>query len=67
MSVTYKKSSDKEICKTHCDWIVEQIKEIKALLYHDDTTVRMNKNRAKSAINTAMYSLEELRLYIEDI
>lgn len=50
----------------HCDWVVEQMKEIKALLsYNSDNMINLNKVRALSAIETARKSLYELELYIK--
>ena len=56
---------DFTIHKAHCDWITEQIKEIKALLsYNSDSMINLNKNRAIAAIEAARDSLSELELYI---
>lgn len=50
----------------HCDWVVEQMKEIKSLLsYNSDNIINLNKVRALSAIETARKSLYELELYIK--
>ena len=50
----------------HCDWIIMQAKEIKALLaYRSDSMVELNKVRALSAIDTSLASLHELKLFIE--
>ena len=52
--------------KTHCDWITEQTKELKALFaYKSENMVKMNKARALSDIDTIAESLSELKLYIE--
>ena len=60
--------SDGTIAKTHCDWVVEQAKELKALLAYDsDRMIVLNKTRALSAIDTAMSSLSELKAYIENV
>lgn len=59
---------DIAICKTHCDWIVEQAKELKALLsYNSESMIVLNKVRVLSAIDTAMHSLRELQAYIEEV
>lgn len=55
------------IQKAHCNWIKAQASELKALLQFDDTTVLLNKQRALSGIETAIQSLEELRLYINEL
>lgn len=59
--------TDRTIQKTHCDWVKAQANELKALLKYDDTTFLLNKQRALSGIETAMQSLEELRLYINEL
>lgn len=59
--------TERTIQKAHCDWIKAQASEIKALLKYDDKTVLLNKQRALSGIETAMQSLEELRLYINEM
>lgn len=57
-----------KIQKTHCDWIITQMQEIKALLsYESDRMIVLNKTRAVSAINTSTDSLRELELYIKSI
>ena len=54
--------------KTHCDWITEQAKELKALFsYKSENMVKMNKVRALSDIDTIAESLSELKLYIESL
>lgn len=70
MSETIKATEIKEnaVNLAHCDWVVEQAKELKALLaYNSDTMIALNKVRALSAIDTAMDSLRELKAYIESV
>lgn len=60
--------NDLEIHKAHCDWIVNQAKELKALLSHDsENIVIRNKTRALACIDTMGDSLSELKLYIENL
>ena len=60
--------NDISIMKTHCDWITEQAKELKALFaYKSENMVKMNKARALSDIDTIAESLNELKLYIESL
>ena len=59
---------DIPIMKTHCAWITEQSKELKALFsYGLEETVKLNKSRALSTIDTITDSLNELKLYIESL
>lgn len=54
--------------KTHCAWIIEQSKTLKALFsYGSEEMVKLNKWRALSTIDTATNSLNELKLYIESL
>ena len=56
------------INKAHCDWIIDQAKELKALLsYNSESMIVLNRVRALSAIDTAAESLNELKLYIESV
>lgn len=56
------------INKSHCDWIVEQVRELKALFaYESERMVELNKVRAMSAVDTALDSLNELKLYLSNI
>lgn len=60
--------SDITINKTHCDWIVKQVEELKALFsYNSEAMVKKNKTRALADIETIKNSLSELKLYIESI
>lgn len=60
--------NDISIMKTHCDWITEQAKELKALFsYKSENMIKMNKARALSDIDTITDSLSELKLYIESL
>ena len=53
-------------CFNKCDWILQQIKEIKALLnFKSIDMVRLNRSRAIAAIDSAMESLTELKKTIE--
>lgn len=60
--------NDITIYKTHCDWIVEQATELKALFsYNSEKMVELNKSRALADIQNIENSLSELKLYIENI
>lgn len=59
--------TEKTIQKAHCDWIKAQAEEIKALLQYNDNTIQENKQRALSGIETAIASLKELQVYINEI
>lgn len=60
--------SDMAINKTHCDWIIEQAKELKALLsYESENMINLNKTRAMADISTMEDSLRELKLYLESL
>lgn len=59
--------TEKATQKANCDWIKAQVNELKALLQYDDSTVRLNKQRVLSGIETAIQSLEEIRLYIKGL
>lgn len=59
--------TEKTIHKAHCDWIRQQANKVKALLQYDDKTIVLNKQIALSSIDTAMNSLEELKLYINQL
>lgn len=55
------------IQKSHCDWIIKQAKELKALIsYESDSMIVHNKVRALSAISTMEESLSELKAYIAE-
>ena len=59
---------DITIHKAHCDWIVKQAMELKALFsYNSDRMVELNKSRALADIETINNSLSELKLYIESL
>lgn len=54
--------------KTHCDWIIEQAKELKALFsYNSDSMIELNKTRALADIEAIRNSLNELECYINSI
>ena len=54
--------------KANCDWIIEQAKELKALLsYNSEQMIVLNKVRALAAIDSAMSSLRKLQAYIEEV
>lgn len=54
------------IQKSHCDWIVEQAKELKALFSYDSKSmIELNKTRVLADIEQIRNSLAELELYIE--
>lgn len=59
---------DITINKTHCDWIVKQAMELKALFsYNSESMVELNKSRALADIETMKNSLSELQLYVESL
>ena len=56
------------IHKSHCDWIVKQATELKALFsYNSERMVELNKSRALADIETIKNSLSELKLYVESL
>ena len=70
MSEAIKATEIKEntVQKANCDWVIDQAKELKALLAYDsDRMIVLNRTRALSAIDTAMDSLRELKAYLENI
>lgn len=59
---------DLTINKTHCDWIMKQVKGLKSLFYYNsEDVIVQNKTKALAAIQTMENSLSELKLYIESI
>ena len=59
---------DITIHKAHCDWIVKQAMELKALFSHNsERMVELNKSRALADIETIKNSLSELQLYVENL
>ena len=59
---------DITIHKAHCDWIVKQAMELKALFsYKSERMVEVNKSRALADIETMKHSLSELQLYVESL
>lgn len=60
--------NDIVIQKTHCDYIVEQAEELKALFsYNSKSMIELNKTRALADIEAIKVSLAELELYIKSI
>ena len=60
--------NDIVVQKTHCDYIVEQAKELKALFsYNSKSMIELNKTRALADIEAIKNSLAELELYIEEL
>lgn len=58
--------NDIAISKIHCDYIVENAKELKALFaYNSETMIKNNKIRALCDIESIKNSLAELELYIQ--
>ena len=56
------------IQKTHCDYIVEQAKELRALFsYNSKSMIESNKTRALADIEAIKNSLAELKLYVDSI
>lgn len=57
---------DITINKIHCNWIIRQAMELKALFSHNsERMVELNKSRALADIETIKNSLSELQLYVE--
>ena len=54
------------IAKTHCDWIMERAKELKALVKHEPSIIAANKLRALVCIESLRDSLNELEAYINE-
>lgn len=62
------KIDEYSVNKTHCAYVIEQARELRALLaYKDDRMIVLNKTRALSAIDCAMSSLRELQAFIENV
>ena len=60
--------NDVTIMKTHCDWITENAKELKALFdYKSEKMIMTNKSRALADIETMTDALNELKAYIETL
>lgn len=60
--------NDFTISKNKCDCVIEQATELRALLsYNSDEMIEINKVRALAAINTAMDSLKELKLFVDEV
>lgn len=56
------------IMKIHCDNILEQITELKALFSHNsESIIKLNKIRALTNIEMIKNSLAELELYIKNL
>lgn len=59
---------DITINKIHCNWIIRQAMELKALFSHNsERMVELNKSRALADIETIKNSLSELQLYVESL
>ena len=59
---------DITVHKAHCNWIVRQAMELKALFSYDsERIVELNKSRALADIETIKNSLSELKLYVESL
>lgn len=68
MEIKATEISEKAIHVAHCLWIIQQAKELKALLSYDsDSMINLNKSRALSALDTIQGSINELRLYIKSL
>lgn len=60
--------NDVVIQKAHCDYIIEQAKELKALFSHNSKSmIKLNKTRALADIEAIRNSLAELELYIKEL
>lgn len=56
------------IMKAHCDNILEQATELKALFSHNsESMIELNKIRALTDIEMIKNSLAELEFYINDL
>lgn len=54
--------------RSHCAWIIQQAKELNALLsYQSESLLKGNKVRAMSCISTMEDALKELRASIEKV
>ena len=59
--------NDVVVQKTHCDYIIEQAEELKALFsYNSKSMIELNKTRALADIEAIRNSLAELELYINN-
>lgn len=55
--------TDNQICKTHCKIIIENAKEIKALLdYDDNRMIELNYTRLMTDIEQIKNSISEIEL-----
>lgn len=55
--------TDNQICKTHCEVIIEDAKEIKTLLdYDDDRMIELNYTRLMADIEQIKNSIIEIEL-----
>ena len=55
--------TDNQICKTHCKVIIEDAKEIKALLdYEDERMLELNYTRLMADIEQIKNSISEIEL-----
>lgn len=60
--------TDFTINKAHCDWIIEQVMELKALFgYESERMIELNNVRAMSAVDTALNSLSKLKHYLSTV
>ena len=60
--------TDMTINNTHCDYIMEQAKELKALFsYRSDGIIKANKIRALADIQAIQNSINELKAYVENL
>ena len=54
--------------KTHCDYIVEQAKELQALFSHNSKSmIELNKTRVLVDVEVIRNSLVELEFYIKEL
>ena len=60
--------SDKAIIKSHCDWVIAQMNEIKAYLNLNENSMNIQSNviRELSGISACEDSLRELKLFLEN-
>ncbi len=60
--------TDNTINAAHCDWVIHQAKVLKLLLGHNSKQmIVLNRTRALASIETAINSLNELKLFIEEV
>lgn len=60
--------SDFTVAKAHCDSVIGEARELKALFsYESKSMVSLNKTRALGCIESAMNSLSELKALVAEM